>query len=386
MQINKLLTPYNLTKCDDVGRIKYIVIHYVGATSNAEANCRYYASQYVGASAHYYVDFDGSIWQSVEDKDIAWSVGGKKYANTKGGTYYGICKNANSINIEMCVRNNGEKSAESKDWYFEDATVNATIELTKKLMKKYNIPIENIIRHYDVTGKTCPNPYVYNHTKHTWDDFKAKLADSSYSSASDDNLSTYPIKTGQKRLTVNVEGSLNVRDYPVTGNVVSVLKDGDIVTPSKKTRIDGKTWFYLSDRNGWCSADYLTGWIQEEYGEWWWLDKDYTWPRSCVREIDGAFYYFNGDGFLIRNNIIHASGNNTYFARSDGSLIINDWYRFAGNWYYCSESGAALKNCFMIDEDDNLYYFDGNGMMFQGEISLKTDGNGALQIGTKKQS
>ena len=71
MQINKLLTPYNLTKRGDVDRIKYIVIHYVGATGGAEANCRYYASQYVGASAHYYVDFDGTIWQSVQDGDIA---------------------------------------------------------------------------------------------------------------------------------------------------------------------------------------------------------------------------------------------------------------------------------------------------------------------------
>lgn len=27
--------------------------------------------------------------------------------------------------------------------------------------------------HYDVTGKICPNPYVYNHTAHTWDQFLA---------------------------------------------------------------------------------------------------------------------------------------------------------------------------------------------------------------------
>ena len=54
MQINKLLTPYNLNRLGDTSRIKYIVIHYVGATGGAEANCRYYASKYIGASAHYY--------------------------------------------------------------------------------------------------------------------------------------------------------------------------------------------------------------------------------------------------------------------------------------------------------------------------------------------
>ena len=100
MQINQLLTPYNFTP-GTIQRIKYIVIHYVGATGGAEANCKYYAAQNRGASAHYFVGFNGEIWQAVEDKNIAWHCGGKKYANTKGGTYHGICTNANSIGIEM---------------------------------------------------------------------------------------------------------------------------------------------------------------------------------------------------------------------------------------------------------------------------------------------
>lgn len=169
MKINKLLTPYNLTKRGDIRRIKYIVIHYVGATGGAEANCRYYADQYVGASAHYYVDFDGSIWQSVEDGDISWHCGAKSYVHPE-------CRNSNSIGIELCVRNRGSKADTSRDWYFEDATVQAAIQLTRELMGKYKVPADHVIRHYDVTGKICPNPYVYNHTSHTWDAFKASLS------------------------------------------------------------------------------------------------------------------------------------------------------------------------------------------------------------------
>ncbi len=60
MQINKLLTPDNYSN-GELSRIKYIVIHYVGALGGAEENCKYYASQYVGASAHYYAGFDGEI-------------------------------------------------------------------------------------------------------------------------------------------------------------------------------------------------------------------------------------------------------------------------------------------------------------------------------------
>jgi hypothetical protein len=43
-------------------------------------------------------------------------------------------------------------------------------------MAKYGVPADHVIRHYDVTGKICPNPYVYNHTKHTWQDFKAQIS------------------------------------------------------------------------------------------------------------------------------------------------------------------------------------------------------------------
>ena len=167
--MQKLITPYNYAS-GDLSRIKYIVIHYVGALGGAEANCKYYASQYIGASAHYYVGFNGEVWQSVEDKNIAWHCGAKSYKHPE-------CRNSNSIGIEMCVRNNGSQADTSREWYFEDATVQETIKLTKELMAKYNIPADHVIRHHDVTGKICPNPYVYNHTKHTWDKFKAALVE-----------------------------------------------------------------------------------------------------------------------------------------------------------------------------------------------------------------
>ena len=40
-----------------------------------------------------------------------------------------------------------------RDWYFEEVTVQAAIELTKELMAKYNIFADHVIRHHDVTGK-----------------------------------------------------------------------------------------------------------------------------------------------------------------------------------------------------------------------------------------
>lgn len=140
---------------------KYIVIHYVGATGGAEANCKYFKDTYRSASAHYFVGHKGEIWQSVEDSNKAWHCGAKAYKHSS-------CRNSNSIGIEMCCR----KDTAGK-WYFEEATITATISLVKELMAKYKIPVENVIRHYDVTGKTCPEPYVRDTA--AWNTFKKAL-------------------------------------------------------------------------------------------------------------------------------------------------------------------------------------------------------------------
>jgi hypothetical protein len=172
MEIHQLLTPYNYSD-GSLDRIRYIVIHYVGAIGGAQANCEYFASKYIGASAHYFVGFDGEIWQSVEDKNIAWHCGANAYNHPE-------CRNSNSIGIELCVRNSGSQAATSRDWYFEDATVYSAAALTRHLMAQYSIPSDHVVRHYDVTGKICPNPYVYNHTSHTWTEFLALLEDADF--------------------------------------------------------------------------------------------------------------------------------------------------------------------------------------------------------------
>ena len=118
-----------------------------------------------------FIQINGEVWQCVEDANIAWHCGASSYKHAE-------CRNANSIGIEMCVRKKNTKSmgATDKDWYFEDATVEAAAELTRYLMNKYGVPASHVIRHYDVTGKICPNPYVYNTSAHTWDEFKRKIS------------------------------------------------------------------------------------------------------------------------------------------------------------------------------------------------------------------
>lgn len=161
MIINKQLTTRNYENVNNTGRIKYIVIHYVGATGGAKANCDYFKTTYRGASAHYFVGHSGEVWQCVLDEDVAWHCGASSYKHK-------YCRNSNSIGIELCCRKDSKGQ-----WYFEKETVDSAIELTKMLMKKYGVPVENVIRHYDVTGKTCPEPYVRNSAE--WNKFKSQL-------------------------------------------------------------------------------------------------------------------------------------------------------------------------------------------------------------------
>ena len=160
-------------KSGRTSEIKYIVIHYTSNDNDtAKNNVDYYAREPLEASAHYYVD-KNEVWQSVKEGDTAYHCGAYTYQHP-------YCRNSNSIGIELCSRYTGNVKEDKKNgtvdynkYYFEDAVVSNAVNLTKELMEKYNIPIDRVIRHYDVTGKTCPAPFVTKSTE--WDKFKSKL-------------------------------------------------------------------------------------------------------------------------------------------------------------------------------------------------------------------
>ncbi len=146
--------------------IRYLVFHYTGNDGDSdESNGKHFHNHIVKASAHYFVD-DDSVTQSVPDNYIAYSVGGK--CQSSHHPLYKVCTNSNSISIEMCdCYKNGVVE-------ITDKTLENAIELGKTLMKKYNIPIKNVIRHYDVNGKACPNCNGLLNDA-AWNAFKSRL-------------------------------------------------------------------------------------------------------------------------------------------------------------------------------------------------------------------
>lgn len=219
MEINRNITNRNRT-IRDGRKIEYIVIHYVGAVSSAKNNTIYFKDAYRGVSAHYFVD-DNSIWQCVEEKDRAWHCGAV--------IYYNKARNDNSIGIEMCCfMNNGKLD-------ISDKTIANAIELVKDVMKRYNIPVENVVRHYDVTHKKCPAPFVDDVSR--WEDFKSKLIETT-------SYPTYTVKKGDSLWKIAKECLGNGAKYPEIATLNNIkgnfIYEGQILKLPTKTANNSK--------------------------------------------------------------------------------------------------------------------------------------------------
>ena len=113
--------------------IDTLVIHYTGNDGDtAENNGNYFKNNVVETSAHYFVD-DTTVVRSVADKNIAWHAGDWDI-------------NCRSIGIEIA----------GSTTECTGKTLENVILLTQRLMKKYNIKKDKVIRHYDANGKICP--------------------------------------------------------------------------------------------------------------------------------------------------------------------------------------------------------------------------------------
>lgn len=131
--------------------IDRIVVHYTGTAASARNNATYFSrNEGQGASAHYFVDdISPEIYQSVAEGDTAWHAGNWDM-------------NCRAIGIEVVSAGEDYSGTEIEKLGW----------LVKKLMAKYGIGASGVIRHYDVTGKLCPAPYV---AASKWAALKARI-------------------------------------------------------------------------------------------------------------------------------------------------------------------------------------------------------------------
>lgn len=132
-----------------------IVVHYTANPgTTAKQNRNYFAGLADGsgtsASSHFIIDTDGTILQCVPMSEIA-------YASND--------RNRDTLSIECCHEDESGK--------FTKETYQSLVKLTAWLCDTYGLETDQVIRHYDVTGKLCPKYYVEHEDK--WDTLKKDI-------------------------------------------------------------------------------------------------------------------------------------------------------------------------------------------------------------------
>ena len=154
-----LLTPNPYSRPQKpLEEVRGIVVHYVANPCKTARENRSYFEQLkdqtgenaTSASSHFVIGLEGEVVQCVPLTEVA-------YASNH--------RNSDTISIECCIPDESGK--------FTDETYQSLVELVAWLMGRYELTADDVIRHYDVTGKDCPKYFVEN--SNAWSDFKTDL-------------------------------------------------------------------------------------------------------------------------------------------------------------------------------------------------------------------
>ena len=153
----QLLTPNEYSRPQiPIEQIKYIAIHYTanpgaGAMDNRNYFENLATTHETKVSSHFVVGLNGEVVQCIPTSEMS-------YATNE--------RNVDTLSIECChVDETGA---------FNEMTYDSVVKLTAWLCTRFGLTEENVIRHYDVTGKNCPKYYVEN--PEAWEQMKADIA------------------------------------------------------------------------------------------------------------------------------------------------------------------------------------------------------------------
>ena len=153
----QLLTPNEYSRPQlPLNQVDYIAIHYTANPGATAQNNRDYFENLVTSheakvSSHFVVGLEGEVIQCIPSSEMSYATNSR---------------NVDSISIECCHKD--ETGA------FEQATYDSVVKLTAWLCARFGLTSEQVIRHYDVTGKECPKYYV-DHPD-AWEQMKADIS------------------------------------------------------------------------------------------------------------------------------------------------------------------------------------------------------------------
>ena len=132
--------------------IQNIVIHYVANPgSSAQANHDWYANPESEVSSHFLVGLEGEVLQCIPLDE---------YSSASNH------RNKDTISIEVCHPDETGK--------FTGESYHSLVQLTAWLLEVSELQPEDVIRHYDITGKDCPRYFVSH--EDAWQTFLEDVA------------------------------------------------------------------------------------------------------------------------------------------------------------------------------------------------------------------
>lgn len=281
-----------------IRKLKGIIAHWTanpGWGANALANRNYFNTTKRYASAHYIVD-DHSIVQCLPDSEVGFHVGAKTYkplgVEIAEGT---LTPNYFLIGFEMCVNVDG-------NW---DDTYHHSVELAQHLLNKYNFTINELHRHYDITGKLCPRMMI---EEKSWQAFKRAV------NAGLKFQIEHPIKQG----IINTNG-LNVRVGPgIQYEIIKVVNQDDPVEVYEQIG----NWLRIGDQN----------WVHKHY-----VEIRFTQKQGIVEDPTGANLR-SGPG--MKYPVVEVL--------PDGAPVVIEDKQ--GNWYKLDDNKWAYQGLIKIME------------------------------------
>lgn len=120
--------------------VEMLVIHSMAHTA-AEGIARL---DELKLSSHYVVDFDGTVFQCIDENDRAWHAG--------VSTWRGLDDlNSRSVGIEVCHRSLGQSR-------FNRRQIKSLINLCRNIIDRWHIAPDMIVGHSDIAPRRKPDP------------------------------------------------------------------------------------------------------------------------------------------------------------------------------------------------------------------------------------
>lgn len=218
-------------------KVTKIAVHYVGnPNTSAIANRNYFENQKNGGtyvSSHYVIGLQGEIIQCIPLDEIS-------YCTNHANSY--------SVSIECCHPDRTGK--------FNEETERSLAELCVFLLEKFGLGVDDIIRHYDVTGKQCP--LYWSPTKYQ----SAEVANARFKAFKDrvaamikKNKPPDDVENAGGSFMVRVlDPALNIRAQPsLTAKINGIIRDKGVYTIVAQQHGSGVLWGKLKSGAGWIS-------------------------------------------------------------------------------------------------------------------------------------